>query len=213
MAKFRFKTRAERKKRRQEILSKVRKAGKIFMKVSMIATRGAFLSGVMLNLFNLATRLTQLLEKKPDVVKKFWENFGGEMKGLNKAIATGLKRKRFKQAQKAKKKGKVSGEDAEIGEAYTVAGVIAIALPIITAAIKMFTTHKSDKKTDTKTDDKNIQALKEVLLKNTPEQILKSKGTSTAEKTSGGGIMNNKPLLIGGALALVVGGYLLMKKK
>jgi hypothetical protein len=35
----------------------------------------------------------------------------------------------------------------------------------------------------------------------------------TAEEEKEGGIMNNKPLLIGGVLALAVGGYFLMKKK
>jgi hypothetical protein len=202
------KTKTQRKERRKKVLSKVRKGGKLVMKVSMIATRGAFISGVMLNLFNLATRLTQLNEKNPEALKKFWEGFGGEMKGLNKAIAKGLQRIRFKKAKKEKKKGKVSGDDAELGEAYTVAGVVAIALPIITGAIKLFTTHKSDKKDDAKNDATNVEALKQVLIKNTPEDILKSK-----VKNDESGIMSNKPLLIGGAIALAVGGYLLMKKK
>jgi len=209
MAKFRFKTKAERKERRKKILSKVRKGGKLLMKVSMIATRGAFISSVMLNLFNLATRLTQMKEKNPEALKKFWEGFGGEMKGLDKAIAKGLQRIRFKKAQKEKKKkGKVSGDDAQIGEAYTAAGIVAIALPIVTGAIKLFTTHKSDKKKDAVNDAQNVQALKDALIKNTPEQILKSN-----PKPEGSGIMSNKPLLIGGAVALAVGGYLLMKKK
>lgn len=203
------KTKAQRKERRKKILTKVRKGGKLVMKVSMLATRGAFISAVMLNLFNLATRLTQLGEKNPDAIKKFWENFGGEMKGLNKAIAKGLQRKRFKlkeKEEKKKRKGKVSGEDAQIGE-YTAAAIVAIALPIVTAAIKLFTTHKSDKKGDADNDSQNVQALKDALIKNTPEQILKS------EVKEDSGLMNNKPLLIGGVLALAVGGYLLMKKK
>jgi hypothetical protein len=203
------KTKAQRKERRKKILTKVRKGGKLVMKVSMLATRGAFVSAVMLNLFNLATRLTQLGEKNPDAVKKFWENFGGEMKGLNKAIAKGLQRKRFKlkeKEEKKKRKGKVSGDQAQIGE-YTAAAIVAIALPIVTAAIKLFTTNKSDKKGDADNDAQNLQALKDALIKNTPEQILKS------EVKEDSGLMNNKPLLIGGVLALAVGGYLLMKKK
>ena len=203
------KTKAERKERRKKILTKVRKGGKLVMKVSMIATRGAFVSAVMLNLFNLATRLTQLGEKNPDAIKKFWENFGGEMKGLNKAIAKGLQRKRFKlkeKEEKKKRKGKVNGDQAQIGE-YTAAAIVAIALPIVTAAIKLFTSNKSDKKGDADNDAANVQALKDALIKNTPEQILKSE---VKEDT---GIMSNKPLLIGGALALAVGGYFLMKKK
>lgn len=203
------KTKAERKERRKKILTKVRKGGKLVMKVSMIATRGAFVSAVMLNLFNLATRLTQLGEKNPDAIKKFWENFGGEMKGLNKAIAKGLQRKRFKlkeKEEKKKRKGKVNGDQAQIGE-YTAAAIVAIALPIVTAAIKLFTSNKSDKKGDADNDAANVQALKDALIKNTPEQIVKSE---VKEDT---GIMSNKPLLIGGALALAVGGYFLMKKK
>ena len=203
------KTKAQRKERRKKILTKVRKGGKLVMKVSMIATRGAFVSAVMLNLFNLATRLTQLGEKNPDAIKKFWENFGGEMKGLNKAIAKGLQRKRFKLKEKEerkKKKGKVNGEEAQIGE-YTAAAIVAIALPIVTAAIKLFTSNKSDKKGDSDNDAANVQALKDALIKNTPEQILKS------DKKEDTGIMSNKPLLIGGALALALGGYFLLKKK
>jgi len=203
------KTKAERKERRKKILSKVRKGGKLVMKVSMIATRGAFVSAVMLNLFNLATRLTQLGEKNPDALKKFWDNFGGEMKGLNKAIAKGLQRKRFKlkeKEEKKKRKGKGNGDQAQIGE-YTAAAIVAIALPIVTAAIKLFTTHKSDKKGDADNDAANVQALKDALIKNTPEQILKSE---VKEDT---GIMSNKPLLIGGGIAVLLGAYLLMKKK
>jgi len=203
------KTKAERKERRKKILTKVRKGGKLVMKVSMIATRGAFVSAVMLNLFNLATRLTQLGEKNPDAIKKFWENFGGEMKGLNKAIAKGLQRKRFKlkeKEEKKKRKGKVNGDQAQIGE-YTAAAIVAIALPIVTAAIKLFTSNKSDKKGDADNDAANVQALKDALIKNTPEQILKSE---VKEDT---GIMSNKPLLIGGGIAVLLGAYLLMKKK
>jgi hypothetical protein len=134
------------------------------------------------------------------------------MKGLNKAIAKGLKRKRFKlkeKEEKKKRKGKVNGDQAQIGE-YTAAAIVAICLPILTAAIKLFTTHKSDKKGDADNDKQNVEALKQALIKNDPETILKSKGK---EEEKGGGIMDNKPLLIGGALALVVGGYFLMKKK
>jgi hypothetical protein len=205
------KTKAQRKERRKKILTKVRRGGKLIMKVSMIATRGAFLSAVALNLFNLATRLRQLNEKNPDAIPKFWGNFGGEMKGLDKAIAKGLQRIRFKKAQKEKKKkGKVgeNNENGYLGE-YTAAAVVAIALPIVTAAIKLFTSNKSDKKGDADNDAGNVKALQDALIKNTPEQILNSK----VEEEKGGGIMNNKPLLIGGVAAALIGGYFLLKKK
>jgi hypothetical protein len=133
------------------------------------------------------------------------------MKGLDKAIAKGLQRIRFKKAQKEKKKkGKVgeNNENGYLGE-YTAAAVVAIALPIVTAAIKLFTSNKSDKKGDADNDAGNVKALQDALIKNTPEQILNSK----VEEEKGGGIMNNKPLLIGGVAAALIGGYFLLKKK
>ena len=205
------KSKAQRKERRKKILTKVRKGGKLLMKVGMVPTRSAFISAVSLNLFNLATRLTQLKEKNPNAIIKFWENFGGEMKKLDKAIAKGLSHKRKRAEKKAKRKGtEVSGHNAEIGS-VTAGAVVAIALPVVTAVLKLFKENKSDKAGDNKHDKANVEKLKKTLKENSTDKILDSKADTEESEVSG--IMDNKPLLIGGALAVIVGGYLLMKKK
>jgi hypothetical protein len=204
------KSRAQKKERRKKILQKVRKGGKLIMKVGMIPTRGAFISAVSLNLFNLATRLTQLQAKNPNAVTKFWENFGGDMKKLNKAILKGLSVKRKKAEKKAKRKGSEVSGDSEIGS-VTAGAVIAIALPIVTAVLKLFSSNKSDKAGDDKHDQANVNKLKKTLRENSTDKILDSKADPEEAEVSG--IMENKPLLIGGAIAVLLGGYLLMKKK
>ena len=205
------KSKAQRKERRKKILTKVRKGGKLIMKVGMVPTRASFISAVSLNLFNLATRLTQLAAKNPNAVTKFWENFGGDMKKLNKAIIKGLSVKRKKEEKKAKKRGsEVSGHDSEIGS-VTAGAIIAVALPIVTAVLKLFSSNKSDKAGDDKHDKANVEKLKKTLRENSTDKILDSK--ADPEESSVSGLMENKPLLIGGAIAVLLGGYLLMKKK
>lgn len=204
------KSKAQRKERRKKILQKVRKGGKLIMKVGMVPTRASFISAVSLNLFNLATRLTQLKEKNPSAVPKFWENFGGDMKKLDKAILKGLSVKRKKEERKAKRKGTEVNGDSEIGS-VTAGAIIAIALPIVTAVLKLFSSNKSDKAGDNKHDQANVNKLKKTLRENSTDKILDSKADPEEAEVSG--LMENKPLLIGGAIAVLLGGYLLMKKK
>ena len=200
------KSKAERKARRKKILEKVKKGGRIAMKISMVASRGAFLGAVSKNLFNLATRLTQLNERNPNAIPNFWKDFGGEMKPLNKAIEKGLAFKKKRAEKKAKKKGET------IGEPYTAATIVAICLPILTAVINLFVKHKSDKKGDNENDKTNLQALKTALQTTPPDKIIESAGKK--QQTQGEtGLINNKPLLIGGVAILGLGAYMLMKKK
>jgi hypothetical protein len=204
------KSKAQRKERRKKILTKVRKGGKLIMKVGMVPTRASFISAVSLNLFNLATRLTQLAAKNPNAVTKFWENFGGDMKKLNKAIIKGLSVKRKKEERKAKKKGSEVSGDSEIGS-VTAGAIIAVALPIVTAVLKLFSSNKSDKPGDDKHDKANVEKLKKTLRENSTDKILDSKADPENSEVSG--LMENKPLLIGGGIAVLLGAYLLMKKK
>jgi len=204
------KSKAQRKERRKKILTKVRKGGKLIMKVGMVPTRASFISAVSLNLFNLATRLTQLQAKNPNAVTKFWENFGGDMKKLNKAIIKGLSVKRKKEERKAKKKGSEVSGDSEIGS-VTAGAIIAVALPIVTAVLKLFSSNKSDKPGDDKHDKANVEKLKKTLRENSTDKILDSKADPENSEVSG--LMENKPLLIGGGIAVLLGAYLLMKKK
>ena len=198
-------SKAERKARRKKFLQKVKKGGRIAMKVSMIASRGAFLGAVSKNMFNLATRLTQLNQKNPNAVPNFWLDFGGEMKPLNKAIEKGLAYKKKRAEKKAKRKGE------SLGEPYTVATIVAICVPILTAVLSLFKKNKSDKKGDDENDQQNITALKTALATTPTEKIIQSAETTQTEKETGTGM--NKTLLIGGVAVLGLGAYLLTKKK
>ena len=133
-------------------------------------------------------------------------------------------------------KGRLSG-DEEAGEEGTGAGAggqaeqtaenVKQGVSLIQKIMAFFKKRKEDKKGDAETvqamansvdADPNIPKVdengKELPVPAEAKEIDKvDKATGKEEKTDGGGLMSNKPLLIGGALALVVGGYLLMKKK
>ena len=131
-------------------------------------------------------------------------------------------------------KGRLSG-DEEAGEEGTGAGAggqaeqtaenVKQGVSLIQKIMAFFKKRKEDKKGDAETvqamansvdADPNIPKVDENG-KEFPAEAKEidkvDKATGKEEKTDGGGLMSNKPLLIGGALALVVGGYLLMKKK
>ena len=71
-----------------------KKIGKGFKKVSLAGPRNAFLSLVKLNVHNFARRLQKNIEagKGPELFKK-WDKMGGKKEALEKAIATGAKKK------------------------------------------------------------------------------------------------------------------------
>lgn len=117
--------REERKEKRQERKAE-RKAGlkpKLAAKVAVAPARGAFLTLVNLNAFNLAKSLQQLYTDNPEKFKSLWLKFGGKPEELLKAVNNG-----------ANKKAIVNGT---IGSAAAVAGAIAAATPIIIATKKI----------------------------------------------------------------------------
>ncbi|MEI6508579.1 MAG: hypothetical protein WCO54_08830 [Bacteroidota bacterium] len=172
-----------------------KKRKRIVAKFALAPSRSAFLLAVEINVLMLAKRLKQLLEKKPNEVKKFWEKFGGNFDKLKKAIDKGIKH-----------------EYKGLGIVVTTAVVtsaITTALPIITAVLKLFKTHKSDKEGDDKNDTKGLNLITTTIT-NDPS------GTNTGVPTKTIDDQKEvksytKPLLIGGAI--LIGGYFLMKNK
>lgn len=170
-------------------------AGKRKVATFALATsRAAFLLIVETNVLMLAKRISQLIEKKPDTVKKWWEKFGGNYDKLKKAVEKGKKHE-WK---------KLSG--VTIGSAAAVTAAITAALPLITSIVNLFAKNKSDKPNDNENDKTTIADTTTTII-NDPT------GTNTGipVKTIDENKNYTKPLLIGGAV--LVAGYFLMKKR
>jgi len=168
---------------------------RIVAKFALAPSRAAFLLIVDTNVFMIAKRLSQLIEKKPDVVKKWWEKFGGKYDKLLKAIEKGKKHEWRK----------LSG-NSSIGSATAIAASIASALPIITSVLKLFKEFKSDKEGDDKDDGKGIADITTTIT-NDPSGVTTGVPAKEIEENKN----YTKPLLIGGAVLLA--GYFLIKRK
>tara|TARA_R110000868_G_scaffold230762_1_gene484016 strand:- start:540 stop:1397 length:858 start_codon:yes stop_codon:yes gene_type:complete len=122
------------------------------------------------------------------------------------------------------------GEDEPTGgaDAEATAENVKQGVNLITKIVEFFKKRKESKAGDAETieamsnsvdADPNIEKVdengKSLPVSDEAKEIDKiDKETGKAEQEEkGGGLMSNKPLLIGGALALAVGGYFLMKKK
>lgn len=214
-------------KLRDKIKGALKKGEHVAAKITMFASRGAFLVAAKLNVFKLAKRLKQLQEKHPEVLEKFWYRWGGEMKNLNAEIGKGLehmkKHQEKKDARHNRKHGmgaidetQIISGDSELGEPYTVASVVAVCLPILTSILKVFNQKKTDKPGDDEHDKKNTKILKEQILKGGTVGV---KVVSTDKKgketviDKGRNPPMNKGILIAGVGAVAVAGYFLLKKK
>lgn len=129
------------------------------------------------------------------------------------------------------------GEDEPTGgvDAEQTAETVKQGVNLISKIVEFFKKRKESKKGDTETVeamansvdadptidkvDETGKALpvsdeaKEIAKLDQEKAKLDQEKADTEEEEKGGGIMSNKPLLIGGALALAVGGYFLLKKK
>ena len=116
-------SKADRKKRKAEVINKVKgrmKRGlKLLVKLNpaTLASRNAFLLMVKLNLFGLARNLVKVQQQKESELKKFWEKIGGNYSSLVKSINEG----------KNKGHHKANG----VGALPAIAAAIAAATPII----------------------------------------------------------------------------------
>lgn len=181
---------------------KLKKGWHIVAKFSMAPSRAVFLGALDVNLFKLAKRLNQLWEKNPEAVEKFWYGFGGELKGLRKAVNKGLKHMQHHQEKK----------EARHAVGYVVtAAVVAAALPIITAVVNLFKKHKTDQPGDDKHDKIAQEKLKEAI-KEDPKG--KKTGVPTIVQDEKGQQIKetNTPLILAGVAAAAVAFYMIKKK-
>jgi len=198
------KAKKSKKERKAKLKEKVKKGLKVVGKVGLAPARAGFLLAVDMNVLKVAKRLAQAYNKHPEEIKKFWTKFGGDFDKLKKAINKGAK-------------ANINGtKPSEMGIATEAA--IASATPIIIAIVKLFSSLKTDQAGDADGDKAGINDLGTELLTGGDAKVV-TKDASGNEETltdpaeDKGGLMSNKPLLIGGALALAVGGYFLLKKK
>jgi hypothetical protein len=124
-------------------------------------------------------------------------------------------------------KGKLSGDEdgaGSGGDAEATAETVKQGVNLIQKIVEFFKKRKESKQGDSETveamansvdADPNIEKVdengKSLPVSDEAKEINKLDQESGAEEK--GGMMSNKPLLIGGALALAVGGYFLLKKK
>lgn len=189
--------------KKAKLKAKLKKGLKVVGKVGLAPARAGFLLATDMNVLKVAKRLAQAYEEHPEQIKKFWEKFGGDFDKLKKAINKGAKTN-------------INGiRPSEMGIALEAA--IASATPIIIAVVKLFKSLKTDKEGDDAEDKKGINDLGTELLTGGDAKVVTKdaagKEETISEPDEKGGLMSNKPLLIGGALALAVGGYFLLKKK
>ena len=192
------KTKAEKKERRKKVFKKVAKVG-------LAPARASFLLIVNLNALKLASKLAKLYKVDNQKLINFWTKLGGKTEALKKAIEKGSK-------------VALSGS-GDLGVALEVA--IATATPLIIAVVKILKDMKITSPTEQAEEDNAIEEGKETL-ENSPDidkgtaemEEDKEVGITKDEGTSEGGAFGlSTPMLLGIGGAVLVGGYLLLKKK
>ena len=192
------KTKAEKKEKRKKVFKKVAKVG-------LAPARASFLLIVNLNALKLASKLAKLYKVDNQKLINFWTKLGGKTEALKKAIEKGSK-------------VALSGS-GDLGVALETA--IATATPLIIAVVKILKDMKITSPTEQAEEDKAIDEGKELLEKSpdidkgTAEMEQdKEVGITKDEGTSEGGAFGlSTPVLLGIGGAVLVGGYLLLKKK
>ena len=115
------KSKAERKENRKQKIAKVKqaikKAGKVVLKLNpaTVTARNSFLGLVKLNVFSLASKLNEAMNKSNDLFD-FWSKIGGDVTALKKSIEVG------------RNKRSIGYIESSIGNP---AGLLATALPIL----------------------------------------------------------------------------------
>jgi len=193
----------------------------VVAKIGLAPSRAAFLLLVNLNVLKVAKRLAQLYQKSPESaqdLKDIWtKKFKGDWEKLKKAINKGAKSSisgKYKTGDIVG--GQILGPDniwrdikkgSSLG--ITQEAAIAAATPIIIAIIGLFAKYKSDKHGDTAADVQAIADAAKTLI--SPDQNIAT--IETGEDTTTKTPFYKNPYVIGGAAVVLVGGYLLMKKR
>lgn len=120
----------------KEIPNATKKLADTGKTLSLAAPRNAFLGLVKLNVTGLATSMKSLLDKKGPSGLQFWEQLGGDVKSLQKAIQDGAAKKRIMGPVEERDAydeiyGGYSGDGVYIGEPVTIAASLASAAPIL----------------------------------------------------------------------------------
>lgn len=169
-------------RRKKKVKKGLKKFGRGLAMVFAAPARGAFLAIVALNLNAMASRLT-FAKTSPktkaewEKIKKLWKKLGGRVSKLEKAMATGQKKKPFffskkarrkftakAKAQGIKAKGINGAEGIYLEPATTAAlisasaGVLAAMIPIIMQALK-----KGDKPQELQQQAQEAQEVKQEL--------------------------------------------------
>lgn len=125
-------------------------------------------------------------------------------------------------------KGRLSGDEdgaGSGGDAEATAETVKQGVNLIQKIVEFFKKRKESKAGDSETveamansvdADPEIEKVDEngkSLPVSAEAKEINKLDKESAEEEKGGGLLSNKPLLIGGALALAVGGYFLLKKK
>ena len=188
------KTKAERKEARKKIVNKFKEAvknpKKLVAKVAIAPARAAFLLAISLNLVKLAKRMEQAYKKDKEKVLKFWSKFGGEPDKLKQAIEKGSK-------------SKLNGDLGVVA-----ASTVALATPLIIAAVKLFSELKSDKAGDTDKDTPVLDALKDSIA---DEPTVNKEVVSADDENKP--FYKNSYIIGGGILLIGAGIYFATKKK
>jgi hypothetical protein len=207
---------ADREKRRDERNKGREGKPNRFKKVALAIPRNAFLGLIRLNFRGLATRLSNQIKKDPAKVRAMWLRLGGDPEKLLTPVEKGAKKKRL------------LGTDENfilingVGEAATATTLIASAAPII-AVVAKFLKQAGEKEGAGESLDDIQPAPGDEINTDTaaadPETPEAAKKQPTEEKTSPtttsatSSTMKFSPttgLIIG---AVLIGGFLLMKKK
>lgn len=189
--------------RRKKIKKGFKKFGRGLATVFAAPARGAFLAIVALNLNAMASRLnfaktSPKTKAEWEKIKKIWKKLGGRVSKLEKAMATGQKKKPFFFSKKARRKFSAkakaqgikakgingAGEGIYLEPATTAAlisasaGVLAAMIPIIMQALK-----KGDKPQELQQQAQEAQEVKQEL-ENRPEvrQELQQQAQEPAEQ-------------------------------
>lgn len=208
----------KKKKRREDIQSRIDTAKKDkpnkVKKVLLAIPRAAFTGLILLNVRGLATRLKEMNTKNPAKVKALWLRLGGDPKTLLENMEKGAKKKRIL--------GIDQYNENSIG--FAIPAALASAAPILVAVNKFLKENNIKIGAGESLDDIKAEPGTEIDTNTaaadpeTPEAAAKQPITPRqAESTTPGNksetgfkFTPTTGLIIG---AVVIGGFLLMKKK
>lgn len=185
-----------------------------FKKVALAIPRNAFLGLIRLNFRGLATRLSNQIKKDPAKVRAMWLRLGGDPEKLFSPVEKGAKKKRLLGAEENFML--ING----VGEAATATTLLASAAPIIAVVAKFLKQAGEKEGAGESLDDiqpapgEEIDTDTAAADPETPEaaqkQPTEAKSTASSAASSTMSLSPTTGLIIG---AVLIGGFLLMKKK